>query len=413
MGTVALGEANQAAPLAVSATRRKRLLFVVNDAAFFVSHRLPVALAARAHGFEVHLAALDTGQRGIVEASGIIFHPLHVDRAGLNPLRELGLIWHIARIIGEVRPVLVHGVTIKPVLYAGILARLLGVPAAVYAVTGLGWVFGEEGGPNWAIRRLVALLYGFALNHKNGRAIFQNPDDLELMVTGGLVRGDRATLIRGSGVDLSVFRPMPEPEGEPVVILAARLLWEKGICEFVEAGRLLRAEGVRARFVLVGEPPAHNRNAVPRAVIEDWVNGGEVEWWGHQADMLAVYARSHVVCLPSFYREGVPKTLLEAAACGRAIVTTDAPGCREVVRDGENGLLVPPRSAPALAAALRDLLVDRRRRLEMGQRGRRLVEEAELSVDKVIAATLEVYDELCAGARVEGPRRRAWGSSSS
>lgn len=410
MGTVALGDAKDAAPLAVSATSNRRLLFVVNDSSFFVSHRMPVALAARAHGFEVHLAALDTGERGLIEGSGIVFHPLHVDRAGLNPLRELRLIWHIGRIIAEVGPVLVHGVTIKPVLYGGILARLLGVPAAVHAVTGLGWVFGEEGGANWAVRRIVALLYGVALNHKNGRAIFQNPDDLEQMVTGGLIRGDRATLIRGSGVDLSVFRPIPEPDGEPVVILPARLLWEKGIREFVEAGRLVRASGVPARFALVGEPPAHNRNAVPRSVIEDWVNSGVVEWWGHQADMLAVYASSHVVCLPSFYREGVPKALLEAAACGRPIVTTDAPGCREVVRHGENGLLVPPRSVPALAAALKELLGNRKRRLEMGHRGRGLV-EADLSVESVIAATLDVYGELCAATEAEGPRRRALGSA--
>lgn len=409
MDTVALGEANKVAPLAVSATHDKRLLFVVNDSSFFVSHRLPVGLAARAHGFEVHLAALDTGDRDVIEDSGIVFHPLHVDRAGLNPLRELRLIWHIGRVIAEVGPVLVHGVTIKPVLYAGILARVLGVPAAVHAVTGLGWVFGEEGGPNWAIRRIVALLYGFALNHKNGRAIFQNPDDLEMMVSGGLIRADRATLIRGSGVDVSTFRPIPEPDGEPVVILPARLLWEKGIREFVEAGRLLRAAGVHARFALVGEPPAHNRNAVPRAVIEEWVNNGEVEWWGHQADMFAVYARSHVVCLPSFYREGVPKALIEAAACGRPIVTTDAPGCREVVRHGENGLLVPPRSVPGLAAALKDLLASRDRRLEMGLRGRAVV-EADLSVETVIAATLGVYGELCAGTKAERLGRRAWGS---
>lgn len=412
METVALGETNEAALLAVSATHNRRLLFVVNDSSFFVSHRLPVALAARAHGFEVHLAALDTGERDLIEAGGIIFHPLHVDRAGLNPLRELRLIWHIGRVIAEVGPVLVHGVTIKPVLYAGILARVLGVPATVHAVTGLGWVFGEEGGPNWAVRRLVALLYGFALNHKNGRTIFQNPDDLQLMVSGGLIRGERATLIRGSGVDVSAFRPIAEPDGEPVVILPARLLWEKGIREFVEAGRLLRAAGVRARFALVGEPPVHNRNAVPRAVIEEWVSKGEIEWWGHQADMFAVYARSHVVCLPSFYREGVPKSLLEAAACGRPIVTTDAPGCREVVRHGENGLLVPPRSVPALATALRDLLADRDRRLEMGRRGRARV-EAELSVEMVIAATLDVYGELCAGTNAESSSRRAWRSAPS
>lgn len=411
MKTVAIGEADDAATRAVSSVGRKRLLFVVNDTSFFVSHRLPLALAARAHGFEIHLAALETGGRDVIEGSGITFHPLHIDRAGLNPMRELRSIWQMGRVLADVDPVLLHGVTIKPVVYGGIVARVLGVPAVVHAVTGLGWVFGDEGARNWAIRRIVALLYAFALNHRNGRAIFQNPDDLELMVTGGLIRSDRATLIRGSGVDLSAFRPTPEPDGEPVVVLPARLLWEKGVRQFVEAGRLVRAAGVSARFALVGEPPAHNRNAVPRGVIEDWVRDGDVEWWGHQADMSAVYARSHVVCLPTFYREGVPKALLEAAACGRPIVTTDAPGCREVVRHRDNGLLVPPRSVQELAAALKGLLANPKHRLEMGRRGRMRVEEAELSVERVTTATLRVYGELCAGAAADG-RRRTWRSSS-
>jgi glycosyltransferase involved in cell wall biosynthesis len=373
----------------------RRLLFIVNDTTFFASHRLPIAVAAREAGFEVALAALDTGRVDEIRAQGIAYHPLAVDRTGVNPLRDVRLFWQLSRLIRTVRPTLLHTVTIKPVIYGGIAARLYRVPSLVSAVSGLGLVFIDQGRKTLLVRRVVRALYRLALGHKNSCAIFQNPDDRQHMVDAGLVPGERTVLIRGSGVDVDAFRPSPPPPGPPLVIMPGRLLWQKGVGEFVEAARILRRQGVPLRMVLVGEPPAHNRASVPCAKIKTWVEQGLIEAWGHRSDMPQVYTDCHIVCLPSYYGEGVPLTLLEAAACGRPIVTTDMPGCREVVRDGDNGLLVPPRAAEALAEALRALAGDPARRLEMGRRGRERA-VSEFALERVVAATLAVYERLSA-----------------
>ena len=333
----------------------------------------------------------------------IRFHPLPVDRTGMNPVEDLRTVLELARIVRKVRPTLMHTATIKPVLYGGIVARLLGVPSLVSAVTGLGQVFTDQKSMPRPIRALAQALYRLALGHKNSCTIFQNPDDRAFMVGANLVSIDRTALIRGSGVDMTCFAPRPEPPRPAVVILPARLLWDKGIGEFVEAARILRAAGLEARLALVGEPPPHNRDSVPRETIEGWVREGLVEWWGHQSDMPAVYARCHVVCLPSYYGEGVPRALIEAAACGRPIVTADTPGCREVVRDGVNGVLVPPRAAKPLADALRELLLDASRCQAMGRRGRDLA-VAEFSVEHVVEATLRVYAGLEAQPSHDLPR---------
>lgn len=377
----------------------RRLLFVVNDTAIFASHRLPVAVAARQAGYEVHLAALDSGKRDVLREHDIAFHPLPVDRTGLNPGNDLRMMRGIARTVQAVRPVLMHTVTIKPIIYGGIVARLFGVPALVSAVTGLGQVFTDEKSMPAPVRALARSLYRIALRHKNSCTIFQNPDDRAFMVGSNLVSFERTALIRGSGVDMSCFTPRAEPPGPCVVVLPARLLWDKGIGEFVEAARILHETNPGTRFALVGEPPAHNRGSVPQSTIKDWVRQGLVEWWGHQSDMPDIYARSHIVCLPSYYGEGVPRALIEAAACARPIVTADTPGCREVVCDGVNGLLVPPRAPEALADALRQLLLDPARREAMGGQGRELA-VAEFSVERVVEATLQVYVGL------EGQPRR-------
>ena len=375
----------------------RRLLFVVNDTEFFVSHRLPVAVAAQKAGFEIDLAALDTGGLDEVRAHGITYHPLAVDRTGLNPLRDFRLLCQLIRLIQAVRPTIMHTVTIKPVLYGGIAARLLRVPSLVSAVSGLGLVFVGGDRKTSSVRWVARALYRLALGHRNSCAIFQNPDDCRYIIDAGLTSSERTVLIRSSGVDVAVFQPSPPPPGPPIAIMPARLLWPKGVGEFVEAARRLLQDGVAIRMALVGKPAAHNPSSVMQSVIESWVDQGAIEWWGYQSDMAQVYARSHIVCLPSFYGEGVPRVLIEAAACGRPIVTTDVPGCREVVRHGENGLLVPPRAAKALADALRTLAQDAGLRIEMGRRGRERA-VAEFSLDRVVAATLAVYQRLSAAA---------------
>jgi len=237
--------------------------------------------------------------------------------------------------------------------------------------------------------------YRVALHHPCTRVIFQNPDDRAFFTQHHLIDPAHTVIIKGAGVDMTRFVPTPEPTaGPPLVLLPSRMLWDKGVAEFVTAAERLRAEGVQARFVLLGDTDPDNRAAVPRARLEAWDRAGAVEWWGYHAgsEMPALLAQSALICLPS-YREGVPKALIEAAAAGRAIITTDTPGCRELVPRGENGLLVPVRDADALTGALRALLNDPARRRAMGTQGRVLA-EAEFSLHQVIDETLAVYAAL-------------------
>lgn len=372
---------------------KNRLLFIVNDASFFVSHRLPLARAAFEQGSEVHVAARPDRDVDDILAAGLIFHPIAFDRTGLTPWREIRALAELGRLIRQVRPNLIHSITIKPVLYGGLLARLLNVPAFIAAVSGQGRMF-DRNVPSldWT-RRLILPFYRTALGHLNGRVIFQNPDDRRDYVARGLVCADRTVLIHGSGVDPARFSQAPEAAGDPVVLLPARLLWAKGVREFVEAARRLREEGSKARFVLAGDPPAGDPSAVPENQLRAWHQEGVVEWWGYQKDMPAVHSRACIVCLPSSYREGIPKALIEAASCGRPIVTTDTPGCREICRHGENGLLVPKHDVEALVSALRRLLADPGLRQSMGAAGRSLVGK-EFSLAKVIEQTLNVYSAL-------------------
>jgi glycosyltransferase involved in cell wall biosynthesis len=368
-----------------------RVLFVVNDGRFFLSHREMLADRLRAAGFEVEVACPADDSAEAIRGHGYRHHPVALTRSGRNPLRELAALARMYRMLRAVRPDVVHLVTIKPVLYGGVSARLLRIPA-LFAISGLGYVFLARGLRAALQRALVWIAYGLALGHPRSRAIFQNAQDQERFVAAGVVPAERTAVIRGSGVDLSLFRPRPEPAGTPVVVLPSRMLWDKGVGEFVEAAAMLRRDGVPGRLVLVGAAGGTNPAAIPVAQLEAWQAEGRVEWWGHRTDMPEVLAQASAVCLPS-YREGIPRALIEAAACARAIVTTDVPGCREVVRHGENGLLVPAQDAGRLAQALRALLEDARLRAEMGAAGRRLV-EAELAPEIVIGQTLGLYDDL-------------------
>jgi glycosyltransferase involved in cell wall biosynthesis len=371
----------------------RKLMFVVNDAAFFLSHRLPIAEAARQQGYEVHVA-VPPARREVrrIREAGFVFHPIDLSRRGARIDREVAAIGELVTLYREAAPDIVHHVTIKPVLYGGIAARVAEVPAVVSAVSGLGYVFLARGPQAAARRWAVCQLYRQAFLHGNCRVIFQNPDDVKTFTEEGLIRQGQQALIRGAGADLKVYFPTPEPPGVPMVVLASRMLWDKGVAEFVRAAHFLKAQEIDARFVLVGDTDDGNPAAVPRSVLEQWHEQGHVEWWGYQKDIAAIFQKAHLVCLPS-YREGLPKVLIEAAGCGRAIVTTDVPGCREVVRHQDNGLLVPARDAPALARALRRVILDGGLRRRMGHRSREIA-EADFSIETVVSQTLDLYREL-------------------
>ena len=378
-------------------TRKKKILFVVNDAPFFLSHRLPLALAALEEGYEVHVATPDSPLSATIQKHGLQFHAIPMHRSNMRLWKELKSFRALLNLYRRLQPDLVHHVTIKPVLYGGVAARLTKVPAVVFAVPGLGHVFVQEDLKTGLLRGAVKWAYRYVFGHPNARVIFQNPDDRLLMERAQLLAAENSILIRGSGVDINDFTPGPEAEGVPLVVLAARMLWEKGVGEFVDAAGQLREQKIEARFILAGESDPGNPSAVPVWQLEQWHDSGIVEWWGACDDMTRVFAEAHIVCLPS-YREGLPKVLIEAAACGRPIVTTDVPGCREVVRHEENGLLVPVRNPTALAAALRRLIASAVLRQFLGQNGREIA-VAEFALDKVIEQTLAIYRGLLADER--------------
>ena len=372
--------------------RPVRILYLTNVAEFFVSHRLPLALAAQAAGYEVHVAAPDSPGMSQIARHGIQTHSIVMPRGVANPLGEVLVVYHLYRLYRKVAPDLAHHIAIKPVIYGGMAARLAGVPAVVSAVTGLGHVFMAKGVASFLLRPGVVMAYAMALRQRRGRVIFQNPDDMRQLLSSVRLNEKFGVLVRGSGVDVGIFDQQPDPEGTPLAVLPARMLWTKGVKEFVQAAKQLREQGVQARFALVGKADAGNPAAIDAAQLQAWQSTGDVEWWGHCDDMPEVYRQAHVVCLPS-HGEGLPKSLIEAAACGRAIVATDVPGCREIVRDGVNGILVQPGDVSALAGALRKLLADAGLRRRLGERGREIVVE-EFSLNHVIAATLAVYHEL-------------------
>ena len=376
------------------------LLFSVNEAFFFVSHRLPIAREAQRQGYDVHIAAPGDNVWAPQDYSvstlaglGLTFHEIPMSRRGTRLFQELRTFLALFGLYRRLRPDIVHHLTIKPNLYGGVAARLAGLRAVVYAITGLGQMFVATRCPLRLIRPVVLSLMRFAFGHRNARVIVQNSSDRAFLINNGVAHMNATVLIQGSGVDLEMFKPAPEAAGEPVVILPSRLIWEKGIQEFVDAVRQLRGEGVAARFALIGNTHLSNPRAVPEGTLRGWADDGIVEWWGRREDMPEVMVRSHIVCLPSKYGEGVPKVLLEAAAAGRAIVATDTPGCREVIEDGVEGLLVPPGNSAALAIALRRLIERPDERKAMGAAGRdRAV--ADLDIDQVVARTLEIYGEL-------------------
>lgn len=370
-----------------------KLLFFVSEDWYFCSHRLPLARAAVKSGYEVVLLTRVRGCREEIESAGIRIVPLAMRRRSLNPYRELKTLIRICAVFRKEKPDLVHLVALKPVLYGSTMARLARVQCVVSAITGLGYVFSSRKLKALLLRPVLMVLLRVLLNRPRSKVILQNPDDQNLLVGVGAVARERTVLIRGAGVDLRIFSPRPEEPGPLLVLLASRMLWDKGIGEFVAAAKILHQRHSSVNFVLVGDPDPENPSSVPEEQLIAWREKGLVDWWGRQSDMPDVFRRAHIVCLPTSYGEGVPKVLLEAAACGRPIIATDSPGCREIVRSGDNGLLVPVNDSAALSSAIELLIENPALRRQMGARGRDIVVQ-EFSVEKVVSETVAVYKEL-------------------
>jgi glycosyltransferase involved in cell wall biosynthesis len=372
---------------------RPRLVYLVTEDWYFVSHRLKLAEAARDKGFDVTVVTNVARHGDIIRKAGLNLVALDLDRSGTNPLADASTVRKIVGLYRRLRPDIVHHVAMKPVLYGSIAARIARVPGIVNALMGLGYVFTSEHLKAKTLRPVIAAALRQATSSANSRVIVQNRDDAQQLVAQRLARPEQLRVIRGSGVDPDEYVPTPLPAGRPRVVLPARLLRDKGVIEFVEAARLLKRQGVDAEFVLAGAPDRVNPASLTEADINAWVREGVVTALGWRDDMPAVLAGATIVCLPS-YREGLPKALLEAAAVARPIVATDVPGCREIVVPGENGWLVPPRDSVALAQALRQALGDPGLCAKYGARGREMI-ETRFAAKMVIGETLAVYDELC------------------
>lgn len=371
---------------------RPKLLYFVTVDWFFCSHFLERATAAHEAGYDV-LVLTNVDRHGeMISAAGLRLLHLPISRSSLNPFGALLDLLRIMLIYRREQPDLIHHVALKPILLGGLAARLTGFRRVVNAVVGGGYLLTSPHPVVRMIRPLLTLGLRLILNPPGSRVVFENGDDLANFTKSRLARSEDSVLIRGSGVAPDHYRPGGISDGLPMVTLVARLLWDKGVGEFVEAALTLRQRGVKARFVIVGDVDPDNRACIDKATLETWRSGGAVELWGLRSDIPQVLAHTEIACLPS-YREGLPRSLLEAMAARLPCITTDVPGCREAVRDGDNGILVPPRNASALADAIERLLSNRALSRKMGERGRLRLEQ-EFSSQHVKTLTLALYSEM-------------------
>lgn len=384
-----------------SVTEIKKVILFANTDWYLYNFRRSLALALQTAGYEVLLVSPPGkyGQR--LRELGLGWQAVPMERRSLNPFREARLLLRLISLLRRERPALVHGFTIKCVVYGSLAARLTRMPTRINAVAGLGYVFASKDRKARLLQPLVRIMLRFALHGEHARLILQNPDDMTLFEKSGLLESTSTSLIPGSGVDCTRFLPratQPMP-GTPLrVLLAARLLWEKGLAEYAQASRILQSKGRKVHFLLAGAPDPGNPAAVPESTVRAWAEDGVLEWLGHVDDMHALFTSVDIVVLPTYYGEGLPKSLIEAAACALPLVTTDMPGCREVVTDGVDGLLVPPRSAVALADAIERLLDSPELAAKLGEAARAKA-LAEFDERIVIARTLAVYSELLDSVR--------------
>ena len=367
-----------------------KLFLVVNVDWFFLSHRLPIALEALKRGYEVTIFTIDTGKKAEIESYGLKCVSLPTSRSGTHILKELKVIALLWRYYKREKPEIIHHVALKPVTYGSIVCRILKIQNVTNALSGMGFLFANPEKVSFT-RRILLSLFKIAFKNPYLKFIFQNEDDLNIIVDSGVVDKKQCYIIKGSGVSLNEFAYSVEPDDKKVrFTLPARMLTDKGIAEFVEAAKMIETQHPnKAEFILAGAIDMGNKAGIPETQIKDWDKEGFVQYIGFQTDMVKVVKEANVIVLPS-YREGLPKSLIEACAIGRAIITTDVTGCRDVVTEGVNGFIVPAKNHEALAQAMEKLLLNRTLRLEMGKKGRAIAEK-EFSIEGVIEKTFHIY----------------------
>ena len=372
----------------------KRFLFVVNVDWFFLSHRLDIGLKLLSMGYEVHIAAQETSieNKKILKDHGFIFHNIPLERGKTNFVKEILLFISLCFLFNKIKPEIIHLVTIKPVIFGGIASRIVNSNSVVSAISGLGYVFTSKGLLSYIRRKVIGMLYLFATNHRNQKIIFQNDDDLDLISKFNPRIKQKATLIRGSGVDLNKYINSLQSFTKPRVLMASRLLIDKGVFEYVEAAGVVKDMNLDIEFLLAGDIDLDNPNSLTPQQLDLIKKSKVIEYIGYQDNINNLMASVNIVCLPS-YREGFPKVLIEAAACGRAVITTDIPGCRDAILDGKTGCLVPVKNSNALANAIIHLISNKQLCLDMGSEAR-IYAEKKFSVNDIVKQHLEVYQSL-------------------
>lgn len=370
----------------------KKLFIVVNHDWFFLSHRKDIAVAALDDGWDVTIVTCDTGRFDDVKAIGLKTVNLPIDATGMNPKEELKTFRFLWKLYKKEKPDVVHHVGLKTILWGGLAAKLTGIKGVVNAVSGLGVMFSGE--KLSLVAKGVLTMLRFSHNRNGVRVIFQNHEDEFLFLSHHITKQDNCVFIKGSGVDLNEFAYAPDPDSSPIrVMFTARMVKEKGILVLTEAAEMLRKEYEdRVMFLLCGKL-SDNPKAIQREELEALCDGKYIQWLGHRSDVKELLRLCHIVAFPSYYREGVPKSLIEACATGRPIITCNSIGCKDVVDDGVNGFLIPVRDSDALAEKLRILIEDKDLRIKMGKAAREKAER-EFSLDKVVQKHLEIYQSL-------------------
>lgn len=377
-----------------TALRAPRVLFLVTEDWYFWSHRLSIARAARDAGYEVHVATRVSEHGDAMRQEGFTVHALPWRRRGDSLLGKARALAAIAGILSRIRPDVLHNVALKPVVFGSVAARWAKVKCCVNAITGLGFAFTDHGLRARMLRRLLRIAFNYFVDRPGNIAVLQNDDDRQVLASGSFLKRSDVVIIRGSGVDTQYFMPLPEPASELMTIaVVARMLAIKGIADIVEASRILRSRGIPHRLLLAGGPDPDNRSSLRREHLEAWASEPGIEWLGHQADVRNVWVEAHIAALASHGGEGLPKTLLEAAACGRPIVATSVAGNREIAHPGVNAILVPPHSPAKLADALAALITNPELRRAYGAASRNIVVEG-LSSGYVADETLALYRKV-------------------
>lgn len=386
----------------------RKVALVCNTDFSLYNFRMGLIRALLAEGYQVHIVCPDGEYIEALVKQGVEHHPLIIDRKGTNPVNELKTVWQLYRIFRKERFDVVHGFTIKPNIYGDIAAKMAGVPAVMNTVTGLGYVFTGNGKKKRLLRILVVALYKFAFKFAS-RVIFLNDDDFELFRRHGIGNSRRGIVIKSEGIDsdrysLSNVRRdklekvrdelgLSEDCGQLIVTMIARLIWDKGVREFVEASRLVKSKHTNVLFLLVGQIDEGNPAAVPEEYVTGAEREGLVRYLGRREDVPEILSISDIVTLPSYYREGIPRVLLEAMSMCKPVITTNSVGCREAVVDGKNGYLVQPKDHVALASAIEELVIDEQLRIKMGEYGRHKV-LSEFEESGVVRRIVQIYSEL-------------------